>query len=151
MSRTRWQSQKIWIFVTLGFLGYPMGVLYVLKNRDYTIENEPQRTFRTNLGEKLPQKLFVEVPKCHCLLNITGNGSSENVEFSDTTCSAVAYARGSGQKIVGFSFYGNSKSEKHQGKKYFEGIVNNLKAMETYYPGWIMRSVAYMFIHRLSY
>jgi hypothetical protein len=41
----------------------------------------------------------------------------------------------SGQKIVGFSFYGDVKSSVAIEKGYFDGIVGNLKLMPTFYPG----------------
>ncbi len=50
-----------------------------------------------------------------------------------------AFRRGVGQKIVGFSFYGDINSNIAKVKGYFEGIGENLKLMPTRYPGWIMR------------
>ena len=77
--------------------------------------------------------------------------------------------RGPGQKIVGFSFYGDINTPKSKKKGinrkifkvngsmlyykiaqhyniismlisgYFEGIVGNLELMPLYYPGWVMR------------
>jgi len=65
---------------------------------------------------------------------------SDNTPFYDkTTCSPRAYLRGKGQKIIGFSYYGDSRSAHHQKKKYFEGIQNNLKLLQKFYPGWIIR------------
>ena len=63
---------------------------------------------------------------------------SDNTPFYDkTTCSPRAYLRGKGQKIIGFSYYGDSRSAHHQKKKYFEGIQNNLKLLQKFYPGII--------------
>ena len=55
--------------------------------------------------------------------------------YNKTTCSRRAYSRGKGQKIIGFSYYGDSRSLHHQRKKYFEGIQNNLKLLQKFYPG----------------
>ena len=44
-----------------------------------------------------------------------------------------------GQKIVGFSFYGDLNTDHSRSKGYFEGIRGNLELMPKYYPGWIMR------------
>ena len=64
------------------------------------------------------------------------NGS---VIFNQTTCGADAFRRGSNQKIVGFSFYGDINSDNSKKKGYFRGILGNLKLMPKYYPGWVMR------------
>ena len=37
-----------------------------------------------------------------------------------STCSLASYARGPGQKVVGFSFYGNPNSTKGKERKYFQ-------------------------------
>ena len=61
------------------------------------------------------------------------------IVFTATTCGIKSYLRGKGQKIIGFSYYGDSRSKHHQDKKYFEGIKNNLKLLPKYYPDWIIR------------
>ncbi len=58
-----------------------------------------------------------------------------NVPFNETTCGRDAYRRGAGQKIVGFSFYGDVNSSVAIEKGYFDGIVGNLKLMPVFYPG----------------
>ena len=40
-----------------------------------------------------------------------------------------------GQRIVGFSFYGDVNSSVAIEKGYFDGIVGNLKLMPKFYPG----------------
>jgi len=59
--------------------------------------------------------------------------------YNKTTCSPEAYARGNGQKIIGFSYYGDFHSAGHKAKKYFEGIQNNVNLLPKFYPGWIIR------------
>ena len=39
-----------------------------------------------------------------------------NIPYNETTCSRSAYRRGSGQKIVGFSIYGDLNSNKSRSK-----------------------------------
>ncbi len=58
-----------------------------------------------------------------------------NVPFNETTCGRDAYRRGAGQKVVGFSFYGDVNSTVAIEKGYFDGIVGNLKLMPVFYPG----------------
>ena len=58
-----------------------------------------------------------------------------NVTYNETTCGHDAYRRGAGQKIVGFSFYGDVNSTVSIEKGYFDGIVGNLKLMPKFYPG----------------
>jgi len=47
--------------------------------------------------------------------------------------------RGPGQKIIGYSFYGDIEAAHEDKKDYFLGIYENLKLMPKLYPGWIMR------------
>ena len=64
----------------------------------------------------------------------------QQIGFNSTTCGWSAYQRGSHQKIVGFSFYGNSNSSVHNAKQYFVGIKENLEKMtELYGEDWVMR------------
>ena len=75
---------------------------------------------------------------CHCGIK-TNLDFINDIHFNDTTCSYKSYLRGKGQKIIGFSYYGDSRSKHHQEKKYFEGIKNNLELLPKYYPNWIIR------------
>lgn len=61
--------------------------------------------------------------------------SEEN--FNETSCSPDSYRRGRGQKVVGFSFYGDMFSQQSIDRGYFEGIGENLKLMPIYYPGTV--------------
>ena len=55
---------------------------------------------------------------CHRALDInldtqySNDSASDHIYFENTTCSMDAFRRGSSQKIVGFSFYGDINSEK---------------------------------------
>ena len=42
--------------------------------------------------------------------------STVRIPYNETTCSNSAYQRGSGQKIVGFSIYGDLNSNKSRSK-----------------------------------
>ncbi|TRY79475.1 hypothetical protein TCAL_06560 [Tigriopus californicus] len=59
--------------------------------------------------------------------------------LEETTCSEDAFHRGPGQKVIGTCFYGDTESESHQTRLYFEGISENLEAMAEVYPDWTMR------------
>ena len=78
---------------------------------------------------------------CNCKRNLPSTLTSNELHFhyfNQTTCSQDAYQRGNGQKVIGYSFYQYSK-ERSMKKKYFEGIVNNLKLVTNFYPGWTLR------------
>ena len=63
-----------------------------------------------------------------------------SLQFSDTTCGRDAFHRGNHQKVIAFSFYGNTKTEAHKAKQYFTGIQENLKLLsEIYDLSWTMR------------
>ena len=74
--------------------------------------------------------------------------------LNDSTCSKASFQRGAGQKVIGFSFYGNPNSTKSKERKYFQvksvqfiyrmtgfiqGIADNLELLPRHYPGWIIR------------
>ena len=64
---------------------------------------------------------------------------SDSISINETTCSPDAFQRGGGQKIVGFSFYGDPSSTVGIQRGYFGGISENLQLIQIYYPNWIMR------------
>ena len=93
-------------------------------------------------------QLIVEVPiptiQCFvinfaCLFILKVDQDDFAISLEDTTCSIDAFERGSGQKVVSFSFYGDINSEYVTAKGFFEGIISNLKLMPQFYPDWIMR------------
>ena len=77
--------------------------------------------------------------RCHCGINSAEIIDKDEINFNDTTCSLKSYLRGKGQKVIGFSYYGDSRSKHHQEKKYFEGLKSNLALLPQYYPDWIIR------------
>ena len=77
---------------------------------------------------------------CPCTRTLPVVASAERVEYSDTTCGRDAYERGAQQKVVGFSFYGNTSSGVHKAKQYFIGIKENLSLVSQLYgKDWSMR------------
>ncbi len=111
----------------------------------------------TDLGNEIEFKL--QHCECKRRLSKTVINSTKTFSFNETTCSYDAYLRGIGQKIAGFSFYGDINSDHRykitcllfdldsftsffyfsKKKGYFQGIVGNLEMMPKFYPGWIMR------------
>ena len=62
----------------------------------------------------LNEEFEIELQYCGCKrkLSAVTNPKQENVSFQQTTCSTDAFRRGSHQKIVGFSLFGNYSEEK---------------------------------------
>lgn len=81
----------------------------------------------------------IQLEHCKCKRTIQVVESAEIIDYNQTTCGQDAFARGSGQKVISFSFYGDIKTEYSKKKGYFDGLEGNLKLMPKYYPGWIMR------------
>ena len=61
------------------------------------------------------------IPECGCNRTILAEVNQLG-KPSDSTCSLDSYRRGAGQKIIGFSFYGNPNSTKGKERKYFKVI-----------------------------
>ena len=122
-------SKKIFLsFLLLSFLTF----LYRMRKTEIRI---------SRVGENVKSKTFL-LEHCSCrrtLLNIEEN-TNNSAQFSETTCGRDAFQRGSNQKVVGFSFYGNTSSRSHKLKKYFEGIEENLSLVRSLYGAdWSMR------------
>ena len=73
-------------------------------------------------------KLYLPQQYCYLYLIIALNSAKE-----------LFFHRGKGQKVVGFTFYGDVNSNQSKSRGYMEGIKENLDLMPKYYPGWIMR------------
>ena len=69
--------------------------------------------------------------------------SDSKIAFEQTTCSAEAFRRDKGQKIIGFSYFrpptGTLASLASRLKDYIGGIKENLDLIPKYYHGWVMR------------
>ena len=57
-------------------------------------------------------EIEVELKYCGCTRKVIKQPSDSNIWFNQTTCSMDAYDRGMGQKIVGFSLYGDYNMRK---------------------------------------
>ena len=73
--------------------------------------------------------------------NLVGSKDKQKnrVLLNETTCSYKAYRRGSGQKIVAFSYYSSTNRPSTKQNLYLSGIKGNLDIMPLLYPGWVMR------------
>ena len=77
---------------------------------------------------------------CNCSRTLFHVEETNSVQFSDTTCGQDAFQRGSNQKVAAFSFYGNSSSDVHKARRYFDGIEENLHLLRSEYGAdWVMR------------
>ena len=65
--------------------------------------------------------LVFELEKCNCMRNLTTFSLNTTINFTSTTCGRDAYFRGSHQKVVAFSFYGNASSPSHLVRGFFQG------------------------------
>ena len=82
----------------------------------------------------------IQLEYCKCLRTIQRKEEIIKTDFSQTTCGQDAYQRGSHQKVVAFSFYGNPKAREQRKRKYFQGIEKNLGEISAMYgQEWIMR------------
>ena len=91
----------------------------------------------------------VSLEACSCNRELPRTNTSD-VLLSDTTCSQQAYARGSGQKVVAFSFFEKEEKSKIARKEtgdavnnvsgfFFNGFQINIDLLPKHYPGWVIR------------
>ena len=83
------------------------------------------------------------VPECGCEIGVRRRGSNSSGTTSDvdadrTTCGGSAFARGPGQKVIGYTFFGRSDGGGSE-RRYFDGIDLNAAAAAELYPGWTVR------------
>ncbi len=55
--------------------------------------------------------------------------------YYTTTCGRKSFNRGSGQKVIGFTFFTKVNQSKKAIQNYFEGVAGNLIIMTDFYPG----------------
>ena len=71
--------------------------------------------------------LSIELDKCSCMRNLTTyNLNITRHFFNYTTCGRDAFFRGPHQKVIAFSFYGNSSSPEHLVRGFFAGNINDV-------------------------
>ena len=66
-------------------------------------------------------QLSIQLERCSCPRHLSSWDTSYSTNYSDTTCGRDAFLRGHGQKVVAFSFYGNSSSPNHLLRGFFQG------------------------------
>ncbi len=92
-----------------------------------------------------PREVKVEGCECKRTVNSTLtdeeflDGEKRRARAKGSMCSAHAAERGEGQRVLGFSFYGDTKSKLGKERQYFEGIRENLELVPKFYPGWVLR------------
>ena len=67
----------------------------------------------------------VPMSNCNCTREVV-TGLPRVGTLSNSTCSQDTFLRGPGQKVVGFSFYGNPQSAKSKQRKYFKVHINDI-------------------------
>jgi hypothetical protein len=68
--------------------------------------------------------------------------SDLEIPFNATACGMAAFAKGRGQKVIGFTFFTRARLPKEALQRYYDGIDGNLKLLHQFYPG----SFLYLFI-----
>jgi len=107
------------------------------------------RLEQTNMGEKKDTKTklsVINIEECNC------NRDSSSYHEPDTprsanTCSSHSHRRGSGQKVVAFSYYEHdakmSRKRIRTGEikesHFIEGILINIQRLQEYYPEFVIR------------
>ena len=102
----------------------------------------------------MPKLIFnvVKLVPCKCSRNLPKQThiTNQHHNLENTTCSDHAYARGSEQKVMAFSFYEkdpaqaqarelSGKVEGNVNMFYFAGLEINLELLPKHYPGWVIR------------
>ena len=84
----------------------------------------------------IKQPLHIELEKCSCMRNLTtyNLNTTGGIFFNETTCGRDAFFRGPHQKVVAFSFYGDSKSSEHLNRGFFEGNFVTQVILIQFYP-----------------
>ena len=134
------------VFITViyfsSLVSHQMDTNYTLFNKkDIKMTTKPKK-LKSNHGKTTEPNNTTDfkLEHCPCRRTIPRNTKTKITEFSKTTCGFDAYQRGSQQKVVSYSFYGNPTSKEHKKRKYFAGIEENLKAIQSLYgKDWTMR------------
>ena len=124
---------KLFIFLLGAYfiLSFQHSDTFAHDDSKVTVANEKHLANGKNIqsDEKIASKeIKVTIDRCNCSRTFPRNTAPE-VKYSSTTCSQHSWARGRGQKVVGFSYYGDSASVHHKAKGYLQGIEDNMRAM----------------------
>jgi len=104
------------------------------------VMNNNPKIYNVSNSTKPNSHIVIKLEYCNCQRRIQRKENIIETDFSQTTCGQDAYQRGSNQKILAFSFYGNPKTKEQRRRKYFQGIERNLAEMGAVYgKAWTMR------------
>lgn len=95
-------------------------------NNESNQSSQQQHLHQSNTAKEGGKWVQMEHCSCQRYIQVNNNNSNDNnaIPYNDTTCSTDAYERGSGQKVIGFSFYGDINTDYSKKKGYFEGMLN---------------------------
>jgi len=123
-------------------------VVFILFTSFYIIYRQPNTLAEIYNNESTTNDMILmeEPNNCGCKKWIkTKPQENPNYTESNGTCSKLSYARGPGQKVVGFTFYEptpeeNAKGEDKTFRKFFEGILENYRLIQKMYgSSWTVR------------
>ena len=119
---------KLFIFILAAYYIYSIKPLEdnKLDNDFYSIAKDSNQGSIKDVNTSSDKRVIID--RCNCS-RVLPTVSVANEEYSSTTCSPHAWARGRGQKVVGFSYYGDSHSDHHKSKGYLQGIEDNMRAL----------------------
>lgn len=89
------------------------------------IQEEAKEEWRLDQSVET-REVVAPMENCNCTRTLQGRFPRVGAE-SDSTCSKDTFLRGQGQKIIGFSFYGNPNSTKSKSRKYFQVSLSKVK------------------------
>ena len=121
--------KRIWIQTGLFLLLFLFFFLYI----------SPVNVFQTVNNSANTTWVKFKLDNCNCERTLAVFENTNGTLFPQTTCGRDAFHRGSKQKTIGFSFYGDPNTPRHKSKQYFQGISENLNLLPKFYPGWTMR------------
>ncbi len=99
--------------------------------------------FATNLykygagNAELQRLVKSSLKDCSCTRTIIS--TTTNHRHKTSNCDASATFRGAGQKVLAYSFYGDSSKSDRVRTHYLEQIQDRASEIASRYPGWLMR------------
>ena len=132
------QTTRLKIFILVVLSSVVVTILVSISSpQSYRGQQRQTKSFKLELCDCTRTLV---IPLIHLTSIENSTTFQQQISFNSTTCGWSAYQRGNHQKIVGFSFYGNSNSSVRSAKQYFVGIEENLEKMtELYGEDWVMR------------
>eukprot|EP00095_Tigriopus_kingsejongensis_P001459 maker-scaffold288_size220435-snap-gene-0.9 protein:Tk01459 transcript:maker-scaffold288_size220435-snap-gene-0.9-mRNA-1 annotation:"hypothetical protein DAPPUDRAFT_96285" len=85
---------------------------------------------------------MVQLEQCNCSRPNPRVSMPDDVPLKATTCAPHAHQRGSGQRVVAFTFFEplpNKRNQAYQTREYFKGVQANLNLIKSSYPDMVMR------------